>query len=132
MPTTAFSNHFRRELDVGQLARLILWDTPEASEDHLSEAQRAWIRTDVRCSSCGVGGAQIVRATKSTGTRGGTRQAHFRFIGDDAMDAHHRFCEFHGADGQERQSEPPRVYRRVKYSKDEPYDEPEIHPCLSC
>ena len=28
--------------------------------------------------------------------------------------------------------EPPRVYRRVKYSKDEPYDEPEIHPCLSC
>ena len=21
------------------------------------------------------------------------------------MDAHHRFCEFHGADGQERQSE---------------------------
>lgn len=105
MPTTAFSNHFRRELDVGQLARLMLWNTPEASEDHLSEAQRAWIRTDVRCSSCGVGGAQIVRATKSTGTRGGTRQAHFRFIGDDAMDAHHRFCEFHGADGQERQSE---------------------------
>jgi len=30
------------------------------------------------------------------------------------------------------QAEPPRVYRRVKYSKDEPYDEPEIHPCLSC
>ena len=29
-------------------------------------------------------------------------------------------------------TEPPRVYRRVKYSKDEPYDEPEIHPCLSC
>ncbi|MBS1078793.1 hypothetical protein JK217_13765, partial [Gluconobacter kondonii] len=25
--------------------------------------------------------------------------------------------------------EPPRVYRRVKYSKDEPYDEPEIHCC---
>ncbi|MBB2199730.1 toll/interleukin-1 receptor domain-containing protein [Gluconacetobacter sp. 1c LMG 22058] len=30
------------------------------------------------------------------------------------------------------QSEPPRVYRRVKHSKDEPYDEPEIHRCLSC
>ncbi len=105
MPTTAFSNHFRRELDVGQLARLILQDAPDASEDHLSDAQRVWIRTDVRCSSCGVGGAQIVRATKPVGARGGTRQAHFRFVGDDAMDAHHRFCEFHGADGQERQSE---------------------------
>ncbi|MBK1636432.1 5-methyltetrahydropteroyltriglutamate--homocysteine S-methyltransferase [Rhodovulum adriaticum] len=28
-------------------------------------------------------------------------------------------------------SEPPRVYRRVKHSKDEPYDEAEIHPRLS-
>ncbi|MBK1637169.1 endonuclease NucS domain-containing protein, partial [Rhodovulum adriaticum] len=27
--------------------------------------------------------------------------------------------------------EPPRVYRRVKHSKDEPYDEAEIHPRLS-
>lgn len=105
MPTTAFSNHFRRELDVGQLARLILQDAPHASEDHLSDAHRVWIRTDVRCSSCGVGGAQIVRATKPAGARGGTRQAHFRFVGDDAMDAHHRFCEFYGADGQERQPE---------------------------
>lgn len=105
MPTTAFSNHFRRELDVGQLTRLILQDAPDASEDHLSDAQRVWIRSDVRCSSCGVGGAQIVRATKPAGARGGTRQAHFRFVGDDAMDAHHRFCEFHGADGQERQPE---------------------------
>jgi len=31
MPTTAFSNYFRRELDVGQLARLILQDTPDAA-----------------------------------------------------------------------------------------------------
>lgn len=29
-------------------------------------------------------------------------------------------------------SEPPRVYRRVKHSKDEPYDQAEIHPRLSC
>lgn len=105
MPTTAYSNYFKRELDVGQLVRLILQDAPDASEDHLSDAQRVWIRTDVRCSSCGVGGAQIVRATKPAGARGGTRQAHFRFLGDDAMDAHHRFCEFHGADGLERQPE---------------------------
>ena len=39
-------------------------------------------------------------------------------------------------DGLVRQAaernEPPRVYRRVKHSKDEPYDEPEIHRCLSC
>ena len=28
-------------------------------------------------------------------------------------------------------SEPPRVYRRVKHSKDEPYDEETIHPHLS-
>jgi hypothetical protein len=105
MPTTAFSNYYSRELDVGQLARLILQDAPNSSEDHLSDAQRVWIRTDVRCSSCGVGGAQIVRATKPVGARGGTRQAHFRFIGDDAMDAHHRFCEFHQADGRERQPE---------------------------
>lgn len=105
MPTTAFSNHYKRELDVGQLARLILQDAPNANEEQLSDAQRAWIRADVRCSSCGVGGAQIVRAAKPAGARGGVRQAHFRFVGDDSMDAHHRFCEFHGADGQERQPE---------------------------
>lgn len=105
MPTTAFSTYFRRELDVGQLARLMLPDTPDANEEQLTDGQRAWIRTDVRCSSCGVGGAQIVRATKPAGARGGTRQAHFRFVGDDAMDAHHRFCEFHGSAEQERQPE---------------------------
>jgi len=105
MPTTAFSTYFSRELDVGQLARLMLADAPNASEEGLSDEQRAWVRNDVRCSSCGVGGAQIVRAAKSASGRGATRQAHFRFVGDDAMDAHHRFCEFHGADEQERQSE---------------------------
>ena len=105
MPTTAFSTHFRRELDVGQLARLLLVEAPGAGEENLTDVQRAWIRTDVRCSSCGVGGAQIVRATKPAGGRVGTRQAHFRFVGDDAMDAHHRFCEFHAADDREHQSE---------------------------
>lgn len=105
MPITAFSIHFSRELDVGQLARLILPDAPDASEDHLSDDQRVWIRTDVRCSSCGVGGAQIVRATKPAGARGGIRQAHFRFVGDDAKDAHHSFCEFHGADDHAQQPE---------------------------
>lgn len=29
-------------------------------------------------------------------------------------------------------TEPPRVYRRVKHSKDEPYDKAQIHPRLSC
>ena len=31
----------------------------------------------------------------------------------------------------EMDCEPPRVYRRVKHSKDEPYDEETIHPRLS-
>ena len=31
----------------------------------------------------------------------------------------------------EKQLEPPRVYRRVKHSKDEPHDEETIHPRLS-
>lgn len=104
MPTTAFSTHFKRELDVRQLARLMLADAPGASEEQLSDAQRAWVRDDVRCSSCGVGGAQIVRASRPSGARGMLRQAHFRFVGDDAMDAHHRFCEFHGTDDEHRQS----------------------------
>jgi len=30
-----------------------------------------------------------------------------------------------------RLAEPPRVYRRVKHSKDEPHDEETIHPRLS-
>ena len=105
MPTTAFSTYFKRELDVGQLARLMLPEATDPGEEQLTEEQRAWIRADVRCSSCGVGGAQIVRATRPAGARGGTRQAHFRFVGDNAMDAHHRFCEFHGRADQERQSE---------------------------
>lgn len=105
MPTTAFSTYFKRELDVGQLARLMLADAPGATEEQLSDAQRTWVRGDVRCSSCGVGGAQIVRASRPAGARGMLRQAHFRFVGDDAMDAHHRFCEFHGTDDEHRQSE---------------------------
>lgn len=105
MPTTAFSTYYSRELDVGQLARLMLANAPNASEEGLSDEQRAWVRKDVRCSSCGVSGAQIVRAAKAAGGHDATRQAHFGFVGDDATNAHHRFCEFHDADGQERQSE---------------------------
>ena len=74
MPTTAFSTYYGRELDVGQLARLMLADAPNASEEGLSDEQRAWVRKDVRCSSCGVGGAQIVRAAKAAGGRGAMRQ----------------------------------------------------------
>ncbi|POF32285.1 hypothetical protein [Roseibium marinum] len=90
MPKTAFSSHFRRELDPEQLLVLIEVD----SIDAISSEQRDWIRKDVVCSSCGAAGAQIVREAKSRSTTKALRQPHFRFISLTGQDAHHAFCEF--------------------------------------
>jgi hypothetical protein len=100
MPTTAYSTHFARELDVEQLAALLRGTQPSElkSDTDVEPHWRDWIRSDVQCSSCGKFGAQIVRATKAQGTLKSIRQAHFRFVDQDGIDAHHPCCEFYGDD----------------------------------
>jgi hypothetical protein len=106
MPKTAYSTWYRRELDVEQLVGLMLQVPPEQSIDReLAEAQREWIRSDIRCSSCGAHGAQIVRSARRKATNAAIRQAHFRFVAPDTADAHHPFCEFHESGDQPRQAD---------------------------
>jgi hypothetical protein len=96
MPTTAFSAHFSRELDVEQLGWLLTAGVPDGGQQTIHDfaPYADWIRTDIRCSSCGKSGAQIVRSAKSRGTQILVRQAHFRFVNPQGGDAHHPFCEF--------------------------------------
>lgn len=96
MPKTAFSPYYGRELDPEQLLALmqsVSIDTvlPDAE---ISPADRAWIRANVVCSSCGAIGAQIVRTSMGRKTARAVRQSHFRFVSPTDEDAHHKFCEF--------------------------------------
>ncbi|WP_223262842.1 hypothetical protein [Sphingobium sp. SCG-1] len=100
MPATAFSVRFARELDVDQLATLMIGVQPSQDQDGaeiLSTFGDA-IRADIQCSSCGKFGAHIVRSARSRASRAILRQAHFRFVDPNGGDAHHPFCEFHGND----------------------------------
>ena len=96
MPKTAFSSHFGRELDPEQLLALMQSGSIDTilPDVEISPDQRAWIRGDVVCSSCGAAGAQIVRTSKGGKTARAVRQSHFRFVSPTEEDAHHRFCEF--------------------------------------
>lgn len=100
MPTTAFSTFFARELDVEQLSWLLHGNPPpDRDRTALDLSQWAeWIRNDIRCSSCGKSGAQVVRPSKARGGQALLRQAHFRFVDQQGGDAHHPFCEFSGKD----------------------------------
>lgn len=103
MPTTAFSAHFSRELDVEQLGWLLTASAPAGSQQTIHDfaPYADWIRRDIRCSSCGKSGAQVVRSAKARGTQVLVRQAHFRFVDQQGGDAHHPFCEFYGDDNGE-------------------------------
>ena len=48
----------------------------------------------------------------------------------DRITHHIHILEMNGESYRLRQSEPPRVYRRVKLSKDEPYDTTQTYPVL--
>jgi hypothetical protein len=96
MPTTGYSQHYRRELDVEQLLGLIAGQ--ETAKEQIDAALREWIRSDIQCPSCGSVGAQVVRVGHSPDSGRATRQAHFRFVRQDGTDAHRRYCEFHGSD----------------------------------
>ncbi len=101
MPITAYSQHFEKELDVEQLLALMSAGStppPAYTLEQLPDQWREWIRQDVRCSSCGVPGAQIVNGAMAKASGAAMRQPHFRFVAQDGGDAHHRFCEFHHGD----------------------------------
>lgn len=106
MSKTAYSTHFARELDPAQLAALMRGSQiVGAFEETLTAAERELISQDVVCASCGVAGAQIVRAARSRRSNAVVRQAHFRFVSPTSGNAHHPCCEFHGADDGEHQSD---------------------------
>ena len=96
MATTAYSQHYAREIDVEQLAWLLSGRQPIAAEQvpEIDPKWSDWIRSDVRCSSCGSTGAHVVRSARARATQKLIRQSHFRFVGQDGNDAHHPFCEF--------------------------------------
>lgn len=100
MATTAYSQHYAREIDVEQLAWLLSGRQPIAAEQvpEIDPKWSDWIRSDIKCSSCGRTGAHVVRSARARGTQKLIRQSHFRFVGQDGNDAHHPFCEFYGED----------------------------------
>ncbi|MGY5790232.1 hypothetical protein ACXHXM_08170 len=108
MPTTAFSAHYSRELDVEQLGWLLSGNHPGNGQAAVADLSQwaDWIRTDIRCSSCGKTGAQVVRPSKARGGQAVLRQAHFRFVDPQGGDGHHPFCEFYGNNtGEARQTD---------------------------
>jgi len=99
MAATAYSQYFKRELDVSQLLAMMsgakepLTEWPEGG---ISDQWREWIKSDVVCSSCGNASALIVTPSKSKSTGAAIRQAHFRFQSEAGQDAHDPLCEFYG------------------------------------
>lgn len=100
MATTAYSQHYAREIDVEQLAWLLSGRQAVADEEvpEIDPKLSGWIRSDIQCSSCGKIGAHVVRSARARETRKLIRQSHFRFAAQDGKDAHHPFCEFYGED----------------------------------
>ncbi|MBP7703774.1 MAG: hypothetical protein KA105_00655 [Caulobacter sp.] len=101
MPTTAYSSHFGCELDVRQLlARAGYARDMTETPIELTSEQKAWIRQDVLCPSCGVSGAIVIREAHQAGTGRKVGQAHFRFPpgAEQLTDAHRPGCEFHEGD----------------------------------
>ncbi|MBN7763686.1 hypothetical protein JYP52_21340 [Nitratireductor aquibiodomus] len=105
MPETAYSTEFRRELDPQQLLELMRADlfASAGTMEDISEQERQEIKSDVICSSCGVGGAQIVRTSFGRSSGRAVRKPHFRFEGPGGEDAHRRYCEF-GREAPEREA----------------------------
>jgi hypothetical protein len=98
--TTAYSQHYAREIDVEQLAWLLSGRQAVLDEKvpEIDPKWGEWIRSDIQCSSCGRIGAHVVRAARARETQKLIRQSHFRFAALDGKDAHHPFCEFYGED----------------------------------
>lgn len=96
MPKTAYSAHFRKEMDVFQLmAALTGQPVTDGLDPRAVEAHAAWIKEDIECPICRAKGASIVQPTRSAKGDRTARQAHFRFrnLGEDG---HHPECDFYG------------------------------------
>jgi hypothetical protein len=90
MPLTAYSISHPGERDVEQTLNWISakFGQPYTAVDAISEAMRAYLRTDLQCPSCFVTGAEIVRSAAKTGKA--TRQSFFRFT----TPGHRPHCDF--------------------------------------
>ena len=98
MTYTAYSQHYGRELDVGQLWRLATGTEPGASLDPTtvvtSHPGMQSAVSGLECPSCFVKGASVVREGRNQKGRA-VRQAHFRFRGANGSSAHHPLCDFY-------------------------------------
>ena len=94
---TAYSEHYGRELDVGQLWKLITgveaMASPDPSTIVTSHPEMQNAAAGLECPSCFVKGASIVREGRNQKGKV-VRQAHFRFIGPNGTSAHHPLCDF--------------------------------------
>lgn len=97
MPITAYSNAYKRELDIAQLESLFN-QTPNSK--HISF--QSFVKSDIECSSCNVTGGHTVREGISSKTGKVVSQAHFAFKNSHGIDAHLLFCEFYS--GKDKQN----------------------------
>ncbi len=94
MAITAFSKKLGIELGASQYLELIGHDVKNDPElQNISEEEREEIKADIVCPSCKAENAIIVSGSKSTKTNLNTREAHFRFINSDGINAHGQFCD---------------------------------------
>ncbi|EPN4497214.1 hypothetical protein ACUCI8_003023 [Yersinia enterocolitica] len=90
MPITAYSQTFKRELDVTQLERLFM-QSPHAAKGNF----RDFVRTDIECPTCNVTGGYLVTEGLSSVTGKVVKQACFAFRNNANEDAHLPFCDFY-------------------------------------
>ncbi|HEN3282346.1 TPA: hypothetical protein U5D21_004266 [Yersinia enterocolitica] len=90
MPITAYSQTFKRELDVTQLERLFM-QSPHAAKGNF----RDFVRNDIECPACNVTGGYLVTEGVSSVTGKVVKQACFAFRNNANEDAHLPFCDFY-------------------------------------
>jgi len=84
MTDTAYSKALQKEVDPEQYVALLGLD---------DSTVHAFAREDIVCPICEANGGSYVRASVNGAYR---KKAHFRFVGDNDISAHHPSCDFYG------------------------------------
>jgi hypothetical protein len=97
MPITAYSNTYKRELDVTQLESLF-----NESPHSLDVSFQNFVKNDVECPACNVTGGYIVSEGICAKTGRTVSQVHFAFRNSQGVDAHLPFCEFYNGEDKQK------------------------------
>lgn len=97
MPITAYSNTYKRELDVTQLESLF-----DQRLNPTNISFQNFVKNDIECPACNVTGGYVVREGVSTKTGRTVSQTHFAFRNDHGVDAHLPFCEFYNGEDKQK------------------------------